>query len=99
MATKLRRESEQRRRLNRQLGQLPDGPPPSFRTWMISGVAAGIAVGLVAQLFHSGSFSVPQFFVAAAMWFVLYGPAGFALSLHRWRAGRNVIEDEPWPPR
>ena len=99
MATKLRRESEWRRRLNRQYGLLPDGPPPSLRKWVISRAVAGITVGLMAQLFDSRRFSESLFFLAAAMGFVFYGPVMYAISLYRWRVGRRVMDDEPWPSR
>ena len=99
VATKVHRESERRRQLNRQLGLLSDGPPPSLRNWVISGAAGGITVGLVAQLFDSRRFSLSLFFLAAAMGCVFYGLVMYALSLHRWRAGRRVMEDEPWPSR
>jgi hypothetical protein len=99
VATKVHRDTQRRRRLNRQLGLLPGGPPPVLRNWIISGAAAGITVGLVAELFYSRPFSASLFFLAAAMWFVLWGPVMYALSLHRWRVGRRVMEDEPWPSR
>jgi hypothetical protein len=98
MATKVRHESERRRRLNRQYGLLPDGPPPSFRIWAISGVAGGVTVGLLSQLFDSGAFSILRFFLLAAIGFVASGPIQYALSLHRWRAG-HAVEDEPWSSR
>lgn len=97
MATKVYRESDRRRRLHRQLGLVPDGRPPSLRNWVISGAVAGITAGLLAQLFSRRS-SASLFFVVAAMWFVLWGPVMYAVSLHRWRVGRRVMEDEPWPP-
>ena len=99
MATKVYRESDRRRRLNRQLGLVPDGPPPSVRNWVISGAAGGITAGLLAQLFDPSRFSASLFFLAAAMWFVLWGPVMYAVSLHRWRVGRRVMQDEPWPSR
>ena len=98
MATKVRHDSERRRRLNRQYGLLPYGPPPSLRVWLISGVAGGVTVGLLTQLFNSGGFSVLRFLLLAAIGFVASGPIQYALSLHRWRAGRAVMEDEPWLP-
>ena len=99
VATKVYRESDRRRRLNRQLGLVPDGPPPSLRSWVISGAVAGITAGLLVQLFNARRFLVSLFFFLAAMGFVFYGPLMYAFSLHRWRVGRRVMEDEPWPSR
>jgi hypothetical protein len=99
VATKVRRESVWRRRLNRQYGLLPDGPPPSLGKWVASGAVAGITAGLLAQLFDSRRFSVSLFFLALAMGFVFYGPVMYALSLYRWQVGRRVMKDEPWPSR
>jgi hypothetical protein len=99
VATKVYRESDRRRRLNRQLGLVADGPPPSLRNWVISGAVAGITAGLLVQLFNARRFSVSLFIFLAAMWFVFYGPFMYAVSLHRWRVARRVMQDEPWPSR